>query len=154
MNKVLVQFTTIREDFSTFECDNGQILRLKPTIVTIIQIQDGDKKTSSIDFKDVSGVFTPSPIDTSDLEMAKPEDVTAENEVRELDFKMTKQVINIYETDHSLIILLPEVEKISVTDKKDKNGDPILRYTMKNSISVIDKKTFSEGPPNSQPSPS
>lgn len=152
MNKVLIQFTAIREDFSTFECENGQILRVKSVIVIIVENQDGEKKSSAIDFKDVSGVFTPNSIDTSNLEMAKPEDVTAENEVRELDFKMTKQVLNIYETDHSLIVLLPEVEKISITDKKDKNGDPILRYTMKNSISVIDKKTFSEGPPSSKPS--
>ena len=157
MNKAQIPFVTIREDFSTFECENGQTLRVKLPIVEIIKIQDGDKENSAISFNEISHVFSSTPIDTSNLEMARSEDVTAENQVKELEFKMTNQTINLYETEKSLIVLVPVVEKIFITDKKDKDNNPILRYVMKNSVSIISKKTLSEGVPNlasnSTPSP-
>ena len=148
MNKSQIPFVTIREDFSTFECENGQTLRVKLPVVEIIKIQDDDKENSAISFKEISHVFSSTPIDTSNLEMARSEDVTAENHVEELKFKMTNQIINLYETEKSLIILVPVVEKIFITDKKDKDNNPILRYVMNNSVNIINKKTLSEGVSN------
>jgi len=64
-------------------------------------------------------------------------------------FKPLKEVINIYETEKSLIILYPIVEKIILTDSKDSSGNPILRYALKNSLNVISKEMFL-GPQDSQ----
>ncbi len=148
MNKSQIPFVTIREDFSTFECENGQTLRVKLSVVEIIKIQDDDKENSAISFNEISRVFSSTPIDTSNLEMARPEDVTAKNQVKELEFNMTNQIINLYETEKSLIILVPIIEKIFITDKKNQDDNPILRYVMKNSVSIINKKTLSEGMSN------
>ncbi len=150
MTEKNIDYTTIREDFSIYECENGQILRLKPIISSIITIEEDGKETKSvIDFKEASSIFTPKPIDTTDLKTAKPDDITKENEREELKFKPLKEVINIYETEKSLIILYPIVEKIILTDSKDSSGDPILRYKLKNSLNIISKKMFL-GPKDSQ----
>ena len=151
MTKSQIPFVTIREDFSTFECKNGQTLRVKLSVVEIVKIQDGDKENNAMSFKEISHVFSSTPIDTSNWKMARPEDVTAENQVKELEFKMINQITSLYETEKSLIILVPIVEKIFITDKKDKDDNPILRYVMKNSISIITKKTLSEGVSNLTP---
>lgn len=140
-----VDYATIREDFSVYECENGQIFRIKTTITNIVK--DEETKKSAIDFKDISSVTTPIQIDTSEYEESTAEQVTSEHEIKELNFKSIKEVINIYETEKSLIVLYPVVEKIFLTNKKDKQGAPILRYHSKNSINVIDKKMFIEGPP-------
>lgn len=150
MTKKSIDYTTIREDFSIYECENGQILRLKTTISSIItDEEDGKEPKTGIDFKEISNLFTPNPIDTTDLKTAKPEDVTKENEREELKFKPLKVVISIYETEKSLIILSPILEKILLTDSKDDSGNPILRYGVKNAVNIISKKMFL-GPEGSQ----
>ena len=65
-----------------------------------------------------------------------------------MSFKPIKVKINIYETEESLIVLSPILEKVYRTSKKDKNGDPIIRYHNQNLLNVIDKKMFVEGPQN------
>jgi hypothetical protein len=50
-------------------------------------------------------------------------------------------VINIYETEHSMIFLTPKVEKIKSTRKKDMDNNPIIRYTMKTIIDITQKIT-------------
>jgi hypothetical protein len=150
MTRKMINYITIREDYSVYECENGQILRVKTTISNIYD--DDQSKKTGIDFKDISSVTTLTPIDTTEYEESTPEQVTAEHEIRTLKFKSLKQIINIYETEKSLIVLYPVIENIYLTNKKDKQGDPILRYLAKNSLNVIDKKMFIEGPPDSQPS--
>lgn len=148
MAKKIVDYVTIREDFSVYECENGQILRMKTSITNIYN--DTDSKQSGVNFKDISNVTTTTPIDTSEFEESTSEQVTEENEIKKLEFKPIKEIINIYETEKSLIILYPVIEKIFLTNKKDKDGNPFLRYHSKNSLNVIDKKMFIEGLPNSQ----
>lgn len=148
MTKKSINYSTLREDYSAFECENGQILRIKTTIMNIIF--DEDTKKTGIEFKDISNVFTPTTIDTSDYEESTSEQVTQEHERERLVFTPIKQVINIYETDRSLIIIYPVIERIFLTNKKDKKGDPILRYHSKNSVNVIDKKMFAESPSDTQ----
>jgi hypothetical protein len=143
-----VEYTTIREDFSVYECENGQMLRMKTVISNIYK--DTENKKSGIDFKDVSNVTATKPIDTSEYEESTPDQVTKEHEIKSLEFKPIKEIINIYETEKSIIMLYPIVEKIILTNKKDKKGEPILRYHAQNSLNIIDKKSL-RGPPDSQP---
>jgi len=150
MTKSLVKYIAIREDFSEYACDNGQILRVKTSITNIIQDKNGEKSKVSVDFKDISNTFATKPVDTSDLEFSTPEQVTDNDNVRELTFEVLKETINLYETDDSIIVLLPVMHNIHLTNKKDRNGDPILRYKIQNSFNIINKKTLLEGPPRTQ----
>jgi len=146
MKKINVDYTTLREDFSEYECENGQILRAKATIANMIQeIDDEGKKKNTLGFKEISNVVTPNPIDTSDYEFMPAEQVSKEHVTGELSFKTIKEIINVYETKKSIIIIAPVMEKILLTNKKDKNNDPILRYVLKRGISIIDKKMLQEG---------
>ncbi len=131
---------TIREDFCVYRVENGQILKIKQTIVDVKnEKQEDGKYVTNMAFNDISFVITPKPIDTSDLEYMSKEKITAEHQTKELDFKPTREVINIYETEHSIILIALAVEKIFLTNKKDETNAPILRFTMKNGISIIPK---------------
>ena len=155
MKIINVGYTTIREDFSEYECENGQILRAKATIANMIEKTDDEgKKKSTLGFQEISSVVTPNPIDTSDYEFMPTEQVSQEHVTGELSFKTITEIINIYETENSVIILAPIMEKILLTNKKDKDGNPILRYVLKRGISIIDKKMLQEGPPPNSPEPS
>ncbi|MDH3780569.1 MAG: hypothetical protein OES15_06905 [Nitrosopumilus sp.] len=57
----------------------------------------------------------------------------------ELKFIVKKQVINIYETDNVIILVNPKVEKIHSTTKKDKTGNPVLRFRSGIDVNVIPK---------------
>ena len=150
MTKKNIDYITIREDFSIYECENGQILRLKSTLSSLVADEEEGKETrTGIELKEISNVFTPKPIDTADLKTAKPEDVTKENEREELKFKPLKVINSIYETEKSLIIICPMLEKIILTDCKDSSGNPIVRYALKNALNVIAKKLLL-GPEGSQ----
>lgn len=150
MTRSLVGYTTIREDFSEYKCDNGQILRVKTGITNIFQDEDGEKPKIGVDFRDVSKTFATEPVDTSDLESGTAGQVTDDDNVRELAFEVLKETANIYETDDLIIVLVPVMRNIYLTNKKDRGGDPILRYKIQNSCSIIDKKAFREGLPGTQ----
>ena len=44
MNKAQIPFVTIREDFSTFECEDGQTLRVKLPVVRSLRFRMATKK--------------------------------------------------------------------------------------------------------------
>jgi len=147
MTKSLVGYVTVREDFSEYKCDNGQILRVKTGITCIFQDENGARPKIGVDFRDVSKTFATEPVDTGDLESSTAEQVTDDDNVRELAFEVLKEAANIYETDDLIIVLVPVMRNIYLTNKKDRDGDPILRYKIQNSCSIIGKKTFIKDPP-------
>ncbi len=137
------RFTTIREDFNEYECENGQILKAKQILADILHTEDeAGKPMSNFGFKDVSTVITPTPIDTSDLEFIPREQVTEKHVVKELKFKVIREVINIYESKNSIILISPRVSNIRLTNKKDETGSPLIRYTTNTGMSVIPKKSL------------
>ena len=144
MIKEHIDFKTIREEFSEYEIENGQILKLKHILVDIVNEPIEGKLRGKLGTKDISYVYTPEGIDTTGMEISTPEQVTEKDQVRELSFKPTKEVINIYETEKSLILIITGISKIFLTNKKDKENAPIIRYTGQHGIEVIEKLTFSE----------
>lgn len=135
-----IDFQVIREDYSVYECENGQILKVKHIITDMMnEIDSQDKKTGKIGFNQSSVVITPIPIDTSDYEYLPPSKVGVEHEVRELQFKIIKEIINIYETENMIVLVAPVMEKIIITNKKDDQNNPILRYSLKNTVSTLEK---------------
>jgi len=136
-----VGFNTIREDFNEYECENGQILKAKQILADIVHSEDeAGKPKSNIGFKDVSVVITPTPIDTSDLEFMPREQITDKHVVKELKFKVIREIINIYESQNSIIMIAAHMSKIGLTNKKDETNNPLLRYSTKTGMSIISKK--------------
>src|SRR2546428_7935932 len=88
MREEIIEFTTIREDFSEYEAENGQILRAKQVVTEIInRIDDVGKKKARLKFSIISNVVTPNPIDTSTLQLeTDPNKVTEQYVTKELSF--------------------------------------------------------------------
>lgn len=133
-----IDFTTIREDMSVYEVENGQILKAKQIIVDIIEGEDKKGKFGNLGLHGVSHVASPPDMDTSGLEFGEANKVTEQDEVAELKFTVKKQVINIYETDNAIILVNPKVETIHSTNKKDKSG-MILRFRTGIEVNVVPK---------------
>lgn len=140
MNKEHIFFTTIREDFNEYDVENGQTLRMKIILSDLFVVvnKDGTKSTQA-GFKEVSLVFANKEIDTSNLQLSSPEKVTEQDEIKTLGFQTIKEVVNIYETQHLLMLLYPRVTNISLTDKKSAEGEPILRYHTSVTFNNINK---------------
>ena len=136
-----IDFTTIREDMSVYEVENGQILKAKQIVIVITEGEDKKGKFGDLGFHAVSHVYSPPNMDTSGLEFSETEQVTDDDEADDLKFTVKKQVINVYETDDVIILVNSKVEKISSTTKKDKTGNHILRFRSGIEVNVIPKNS-------------
>ncbi len=140
-----VDVQSVREDFCVYEVENGQILKVKNTVGDIKNEKTKDGQSfGNIGFKDMSLVITPKPIDTNEYEYMPREKVKEEHQTKELKFKPIREIINIYETIDSIILVSTKVEKIFLTNKKDETGAPILRYKTASGINVIQKAQLTE----------
>ena len=80
-----VPFEVIREDYSVYEVENGQILKVKQSITEIINTDDPDPaKQSKISSKTISVCTTIKKIDTSDLEETTPDETVESDQTHEL----------------------------------------------------------------------
>jgi hypothetical protein len=80
------------------------------------------------------------------MELGHPEHVTEKDEIRNLEFTPVKEVINIYETKKNLILLTSRVERVGLTNKKDKDGLPILRFGVLTGVNLVDKSSLNISP--------
>lgn len=153
MNKKYVEFDVLKEDFTICQVENGQILRLKQSLIDIAQVTDENGKTEiKLGLKEVSGVSTTVEIDTSDLELTDVSQVTEKDHVKELEFKIIKNPTNVYETEKSIILIITKVTKIFLTNKKDHANAPFLRYTAEHNMSIIKKAPDLEAQKNTNES--
>jgi hypothetical protein len=144
MNVEHINFNTIREEFNLYEIENGQVLRAKQIVTDIVvETAEDNKKMTRLAIKDVSFVIADvNKIDTSNFETSTPDKVTEKDQLNELRFRPIKEVINIYETDSTLLILSSKVQKVFLTNKKDNTGVPIIRYEASAGINVLSKDTL------------
>jgi hypothetical protein len=137
MSIIHIPFTTVKEDYNEYRLQNNQILRVKSTPVDFIQ---ADKELRVV-YREVSYIITPDTVDRSGLMIGDPATVTEQDEIESVQFKPIKEVINVYETEHSMIYVTSKVERIASTRKKDVENNPILRYTMKTLLNISLKPT-------------
>ena len=135
-----IESSTIREDFNVYEVETGQILKAKSIVVDVYEDEDKRGKFGNLGFQTISHVTTTTKIDTTDYEYLPTEQVKEEHEIKDLKYKTIKENINIYETKELIILVDPRVEKISLTNKKNKEGNPVLRFRTGIAVSVIPKR--------------
>jgi hypothetical protein len=112
-------------------------------VVTDIMIEEKNgQKVPILGPKDLSVVITDAEIDTSDLEYAEREQVTEKDEIRELQFKPITEVVNIYESQNFIFFVPTIIRKVMITNKKDKQEAPILRFEYLPRVSTVDKSTL------------
>lgn len=97
--------------------------------------EKGEKIVNAfINIQPINGVIPTGKVDTSKLKIIdRPIEIS--DRLKKVEFSPKKTSLNIYETDHHLIIVRSKLNEIWTTPFKDKNGVPV--YSLK-SISAVD----------------
>lgn len=145
MREERIEYNTIRDDFSVYEVENGQILKAKFSLVDILSDIDSNEKRGSVRVQPYSYVITPNDIEKYGIKYEQGI-ATEEDQIRELKFTPLSEIINIYETKKFFILVGIKVKKVFLTDKINSDDDdaPILRYQSLNEFSIIEK-SFIDG---------
>lgn len=142
MKEERIEYSTIRDDFSVYEIENGQILKAKTSLVDLTNLTDDQGiKKGGAKIQPYSYVITPPDVEKYDIDYTVGQP-TEKNQVKELKFKIIKEIVNIYETKKLLILAGLKVEKVFLTNKMDKKKSPLLRYQSLNGVDVIEKLPF------------
>ncbi|MBI1663986.1 MAG: hypothetical protein IS860_11010 [Nitrosopumilus sp.] len=153
MREERIDYNTLRDDFSIYEVENGQILKVKLSIVDVVNKIDGDNaKKGSVGTNPYSHVITPSDIERYDVKYEQGV-ASDKDHVKELKFTTVSEIINIYETKKLFIFSGIRVEKIFLTNKVDSANNPRLRYESVSVIDAIEKPNFDNPPNNVQNNP-
>lgn len=141
-----IEFTTIRDDFCEYEIENGQILKAKTSIINVVNFKDKDGNVKGgVGLQPYSNVITPSDVERYGIEFTKGP-ATEKDQVKELSFKTKREIMNVYETKKSIILVGFRMQKIFLTNKVDDRNAPILRYQSNNAVNVIDKPDYTGKP--------
>ena len=133
-----VNFITIRENFSEFEAENGQILKIKKVITDLIeQPVENSLFQTKVQMQDVIHVITTKKIDTDGMVTADLTSLTDKDIIENLSFKPKKIVLNIYETETYILLVDIQVTSIGATNKLDVTGNPYLRFRTNFGINII-----------------
>lgn len=133
-----VKFKVVRQEYSTYRVENGQILKQMMTISDIRDVVDNDPPRARAALNDVSHVITPPETTRDDIAVTEGTP-TEEDQIRELKFETDEEVINIYETRDHLILVACTVQKIFLTNKVDDQNNPRLQYQVQMSTRVVPK---------------
>ncbi len=139
MKHELVEFNTIRQEYSEYETENGLRMKVMPTVIRIVN-EDGANGVgkSKVTAVTVAVVVAPQGFNRSGLkERTGP--TTNADETCELSFKLVKKAFNIYETKKFIIVVGIKLTKVYGTDKVNNIGEPILHYEHKNLLNMIEK---------------
>ena len=141
-----IEYNTIRDDFSIIEIENGQILKVKSTLVDAVNITGDDKKDNAkIGLATFTHVITPPHVERYGIEYSQGV-ATEKDHVKELNFNIVKEIVNIYETKKSIILVGMRVKKIFLTNKVNANNEPILRFESSNAMNEVDKPDYANIP--------
>ena len=139
MKHEAVEFSTIRQEYSEYETENGLRMKVMPTVISIFNEDSvnevGKSKVTAVT---VAAVVAPQDFDRSNLkERTSP--TTRADEKYELAFKLVKKAFNIYETKKFVIVVGIKLIKVYGTDLVNNMGEPVLHYKHKNLINMIEK---------------
>lgn len=126
-----ISFTTVKEDFNEYEIEDRLHLRLKPVVSDMIR---KGKESSFVLIFDLVSRTMMSIGKNSSREIIY-------DETKELQFRLLKEAINIYETDKLIILVAFRLEKAFPTNDRTNEGAPILRTEGSTLVNIIEKPT-------------
>lgn len=139
MNEKHIDFRTVREELNLYDIENGLRLRAMQ-IITDIHYEKEKEGKPNLGFKSVSYVESHGEVDTSSFEVMPLEQITDKDNTKKLNFTPVREIVNIYETENSIILIDSRVENIYLTNKKEEKGTPILRFDSNTGISIVPKR--------------
>lgn len=133
MTEIHIKFSTVREDFSEYEIGNGLLfLRVKAVVTDMVKNTENNKTGIGVTFEVFSKIIKRVGNDNT-----VDHGVT---NVRELQFIPSKEVVNIYETDKMIVLVIHRIEKVSSTNQKNEKDDtPILALESNTLVNVVEK---------------
>ena len=134
-----VEFSVIRQEYSSYRVENGQILKYMPTVIDIHVPIDGGS-TGQISVENAVRVISPPDMTRDDVNA--PTGSAAEKRVAEMKFDVEVEVINIYETEHHIILLSGAVQRVFLTNKVDSQNNPHLQFESETALNVVPKPTY------------
>lgn len=138
----LIPFEIIKENWSTYELEDGTIIRFKFVLINIIKTPIQSEKGNLLLFnaRNVIGVFSPEERGDKDRNYTVEE---LEKYISKLNV-MFRQIVdsglNEYKTDKHTIIITPRVTKIDKTSKFDKQGMPAYIVRSETQFLVVEEK--------------
>jgi hypothetical protein len=125
--KILINFKVKREDWNSFQLEDGSILKAKFVLINVLGKSSGKGFEGSLQSQNVLGVFAP-----ADLRGKPSEPYTKEELVKsvvddDVDVKsVISQPWNEYELDTGLLLKIKSMPlHIARTNKYDREGMPV-----------------------------
>jgi hypothetical protein len=134
----IVDFNVVRENWSTYELDDGTIIRTKPVLMNIIDAgpsEDGKRKIV-FSSQDLVAQFSPTTVRGPKDRRFQTEELENYVTKPKVSFKQTKNGgDSIYETENSLVLVRQTVNQIDKTSKYNSDGMPA--YIVRSAIEII-----------------
>lgn len=140
----------IRQAYSTYRVENGQILKQMATISDMRDVVGSDPPMGQVTINDVSHVISPPEITRDDI-MVTQGNPSEKDQVRELKFEIEEDVINIYETKDHIILVACTVQKIFLANKVDEHNNPMLRHMVQIGTNAVPKPHVVQQQPKDSP---
>lgn len=142
VQRVHVDFLTVREDWNEYTLDDGRYVKLKASPNSLFQTGEIVNKKMPFTAQLTTNVYVdPSPDDVgqpSENQIIKNEDI-----INELHFTTKKEVINIYDVPNKIIMLvMTKARKIRKTSKFNSAGNRIYDIDADTAISLIPYPDF------------
>ena len=133
-----VQFAVINERRSSYFVKNGMVLNVINLVQSVSSIIDGDGTVKArVRTMEISYTVTPRNIKRYDIDYTQG-DATEQHRIKDLQFDIDVEPINIYETRDHLVLLSTKINKIILTDKVDEENNLILLYLLQVYIRTVE----------------
>ncbi len=145
MAKDYVDFEVIREPWNEYSLQDGAYIKSRNIVVKILKKDAGVGTGSSygIEVQNITVTLNTSEElrGTPDTKAYSPEELASSIIKDDLDYKtLSEEWCEYFTDDGTKIRLKSTVTKISLTDKHDKDGNPIYLVQFSNLIQVTPKK--------------
>lgn len=140
MKRKEINFSIIREKFSSYRVENGQTLRMLKLVADVFMEDNTAPNEAKFTMKDLSYAITPPDVNRYDIKYTRG-DPTEDDRIKELKFKIEYEPTNIYETNDSFILLGGFLEKVFLTNRVDASNNPKLQYVTQTYMTTIPKPT-------------
>ena len=134
--------TAIREEFNEYALDDGNMLKIKESLVSLVPSKERRKDRHGNTFQNVSGklsqvcVLVPQGDADGRLEPIGTNSVTKKDRIKRSEFEPRHESLNIYRVDRHYIFIKSKLYEVWTTRFKDKNSLPVYSFSTKIALEI------------------